>query len=66
MRNLTVYFPMKIRDHLSGGIGGSINRNLVNIQDLLIAGIHFTDVGAAIEPHENDVNADIGARLKRR
>lgn len=64
MRNLTVYFPMKIREHLRGGIGGSINRKLVNIQDLLIAGIHFADVIAAIDPRENDVSASIGVRLK--
>lgn len=48
-----------------GGIGGSIDRDIVKLSSVTVAGKTFTDVRAAIDEQDSQTDANIGVNMLR-
>lgn len=48
-----------------GGIGGSIDRDIVKLSSVTVAGKTFTDVRAAIDEQDSQTDANIGVNILR-
>lgn len=48
-----------------GGIGGEVLRDLIQLSELEIAGMRFTDVSAAIDRTEHAADVNVGVRILR-
>ncbi|NWG71250.1 MAG: retropepsin-like domain-containing protein [Parvularculaceae bacterium] len=55
-----------IGEKRGGGVGGEVARKLVRLGDVEIAGVHFTDVVAAIDETAAASDANVGVSLLRR
>jgi hypothetical protein len=49
-----------------GGIGGAVDRRIVTLRAIRVAGMTFRNVRAAIDEQPNAVDANIGVKLLRR
>lgn len=58
--------PAALTTRKGGGIGGELDRTIVTLPKLEIAGVTFTDVEAAIDEHDNAGDLNIGVSLLRR
>lgn len=58
--------PSALITRKGGGIGGELDRTIVKLPQLEIAGITFANVEAAIDEHDNAGDLNIGVGLLRR
>jgi predicted aspartyl protease len=56
----------QVSKRAGGGLGGALQRQVVRLRSLEVAGKQFTDVEAAVDPRPSASDVNIGVRILRR